>query len=124
MPRFVFEDTFHERPPPGTVVLHGDSSGFADSAGTVLAFRTDRATFDHLRPANLEAVPREKHDSFPNPKPRWWSEPGSSTEIWMKEPGRWDNSGNAAKDQRFASEWTIMTWDPDGLVQYCWEGID
>jgi hypothetical protein len=61
VPSLVFEDTFHEKLPPGTVALHGKRSGFMDSAGTELVFRTDRASFDRLRSPDLERFSLEHY---------------------------------------------------------------
>ncbi len=125
VPRYVFEDTFHEKPASGTTVIRGDSSGFVDSAGKVLAFRTDRATFDRIRPADLDHVANDSkaYRFHAHSLPGWWRDPGHDTEIWMDE---FDGTmaPSPTKGQRYYSECTIMTWNPDGLVQYYWEGID
>jgi hypothetical protein len=119
-PDLVFANVFHEKPPAGTTMMHGHSGGFADSAGVSLAFRTDRATFDRLRPAGLERVTLERYRSFLTTRPSWWRQPDEKTEIWLL-----DDASDATRSQRqFMTEWTFMTWDPDGLVQYDWTGID
>ncbi|MBC8011401.1 MAG: hypothetical protein H7067_15060 [Burkholderiales bacterium] len=123
-PTLVFEDTFHEKPPFGTKVLHGSGTGFADSAGVEVSFLTDRATFDRLRPAKLEATSLETYNSYFSSFNRSkFREPTSKTEIW------WFNSSpftyqRMPEGQNFSSEVTFMTWDADGLVQYMWSGID
>lgn len=119
-PDLVFEKVFREKPPTGTTMVHGNLSGFADSAGASLAFRTDRATFDRLRPATLERISRDQYAHFIAGRPSWWREPDTNTEIWLFD----DNSDATRSGRNFMSEWTLMTWDPDRLVQYDWTGID
>lgn len=124
VPRYVFEETFGEPVPAGTTVLHGSAGGFADSAGRTLAFKTDRATFDRLRPQTLERASLERYRLHSNDKPGWWREPRETTEIWMHEAKSYENQGRMEAGQIFAAEWTVMTWDTDGLAQYSWLGID
>ncbi len=120
----VFEDTFRMKPPPGTAVLHGKSGGFADSAGVDLSFRTDRVTFDRLRPGKLERTSLQTYNSYSSNFTRpWWRAPTAATEIWMLDSSPFSFKEKPA-GQSFYSEVTFMTWDSDGLVQYMWSGID
>lgn len=123
VPRYVFEDTFHRKPPPGTEVLHGKSGGFADSAGISLAFRTNRETFDSIRPEQLHRGTLADYLSKAATMPKWWRHPDEKSEIWLSESSP-RTFATKPPDQKFYSELTIMTWDPDGLVQYEWWGID
>lgn len=123
-PRYVFEDAFHQKPPPNVTLLHGRSGGFIDSAAITIAFRTDRATFDRLRPTSLSPVSPEQYRSFGQHRPPWWREPGPGTEIWMADAPQPNNPTPRAETRGFATEWTFMTWDADGLGQFEWVGID
>jgi hypothetical protein len=123
-PRLVFEDTFRRLPPPGTKVLHGNSGGFADSAGIDLSFQTDRAVFDALRPKTMEPGTIEEYRRLNIYKKKWWRNPTAATEIWILDRTYSATDGRPPSGQTFGSELTIMTWDADGLVQYHWSGID
>jgi hypothetical protein len=107
-PALVFEDTFGKNPPPGTVFLSGGSYAVGDERGIDLAFRTDRNTFDSIRPQILQRVNLEQYrarSSFQTPQ---WLKMDPTTEIWMAEERSNDVSISMC----------IMTWDQDGLVQY------
>lgn len=123
-PSYVFEDAFHQKPPANVTVLHGRSSGFIDSAGITVAFRADRATFDPLRPPGLSPVSPEQYRSFGLHRPPWWREPGPGTEIWMADAPQTDGQVPRTETRGFATEWTFMTWDADGLGQFDWSGVD
>lgn len=123
-PKLVFEDTFLRPVPAGTTVLHGSGGAFIDSAGVDLAFYTDKATFDALRPPKLDRVNPDEYAMFHERTPKWWRKPSAATEIWMRDASPVSGSFIKDNDQTFMSELTIMTWDGDGLVQYYWEGID
>jgi hypothetical protein len=123
-PRYVFEEAFHQKPPAGVTVLHGRSSGFIDSAAISVAFRTDRATFDRLRPASLSPITLERYRNFSSQRPAWWREPGPDTAIWLSDVRQVDGTVPRSETHGFATEWTFMTWDADGLGQFDWSGID
>jgi hypothetical protein len=123
-PAYVFQEAFHQKPPAGVALLHGKSGGFLDSAGITVAFRTDHETFDRLRPTGLARVPLERYRSFSSQRAPWWREPGEATEIWLSDIRQADGSVPRTETRGFATEWTFMTWDADGLVQFDWSGID
>jgi hypothetical protein len=119
-PDLVFADVFHEKPPQGVALLHGESGSFIDSAGVSLAFRADRATFDRLRPDGLERETLDRYRHFLRTRPTWWREPTETTEIWISDLSPIEGR----QGPNYSSETTFMTWDTDGLVQYDWEGMN
>jgi len=121
-----FDWAFLQPMPAGVTLEHlfSRSDRRAEMATIVLAFRTDRATFDRIRPPELEAITFEdfgltqtlRDDNFP-----WWRKATKATAIW----GR--NAANYRKYQRekadhFSCERIVLTCDEDGLVQYFWRG--
>jgi hypothetical protein len=120
-----FQYVFHQPLPPNVTVERVISEYDHLSAKIALAFRIDRATFERLRPANLEPVP---FDSFglglkisTKKEVNWWRPATAKTEIW----GRNTRDGKKyvrTKDDHFDTEQIVLTWDEDGLVQYFWFG--
>ena len=121
-----FEYVFHQ-PPPSTVIMEQVLSEHNYQMAKIgLAFRTDRATFDKIRPADFEPIPLEsfiaqgaqisaKHETV------WWRSATKSTEIWGRNVGGWKKYERRPEDH-FDTERAMMTWDADGLVQYFWYG--
>jgi len=111
-PSFVFEHAFHEQPGANIQLLHGGASSFLDSASLALSFRTDRTTFDRLRPRQMQQATLKEYQSFHTYFEKGWRVPTEASEIWIHRPDSSDNTS------------VIMTWDSDGLVQYQWDRID
>ena len=93
-------------------------------ATIVLGFRTDRATFDRIRPPELEPIDFDvfglgrtlQDDNFP-----WWRKPTKATAIWGRNAANYQKY-QRKKNDHFSYECIVLTWDEDGLVQYFWRG--
>jgi hypothetical protein len=112
LPGSAFKAAFGQRPPPGTVVLHGRLYEFFDSERVELAFRAEHTTFDRLRPLEMKRVSVDTYHEYVMRYPPWWSEPGATTEIWLLEypfdktpPGK-------------ETGVTVMTWNGGGFTQF------
>ena len=121
-----FDRAFGQALPAGVIVEHvfSRSDRRAEMATIVLSFHTDRATFDRIRPRELESVAFDTFgmnrtladDNFP-----WWKKPTPATQIWGRNAANYRRYQPKENDH-FSYERIVLTWDDDGLVQYFWRG--
>lgn len=118
-----FEYVFRQPPPPGVVLEQVLSEHDEQTAKIGLAFRTDRATFERIRPTDFEPVPFESFSSQNTAKREtvWWRSATRATEIWGRNAKDGRNY-QRNKEDHFDNDRAMMTWDEDGLVQYFWIG--
>jgi len=118
-----FEHVFRQ-PVPASVTLEQVHSEHNHQMAKVgLAFRTDRATFEKIRPADFEPIPFESFSAQISAKHEtvWWRSATRSTEIWGRN-ARDGKKYERRPEDHFDMERAMMTWDADGLVQYFWYG--
>ena len=123
-PRFVYQDTFREKPSPDVAGIQSDAWSFADSGHVYLRFRASESTFRRIAPKDVPKVTYAQYkDQMPgiagDSPPAWWAPPTEATsEIYLL-------NSNFGKGKNFASETTLVTYDKDaGIVQYFYIGID
>jgi len=125
-PACAYHGVFHEGPTAAISGLQGDTSGFGDCCETHLSFKTDRATFDRLRPKDLVKASIAEHRSlleeFRN---------SSTAEGWRKPDETWDayfrrsDPVNGKPGKVLSSETELMAYDPaTGMVIYWFSGVD
>jgi hypothetical protein len=86
IPRFVFEDTFHETPSPAIAQLHTHKWSFANPSDCFIQFIADKQTFTRLLPPELKQVSREEFDhTVKNDEvlSKWWTPLAEGDEIWL-----------------------------------------
>ena len=123
-PRYVFADTFGQKPSTDVTNIKSKVWSFADEADVHLQFQASTETFRRLLPKDLRRVTLEEYNSqMPiisgHTWPSWWRPVGeSTTEIYLLNTG-------FGKGKKFASETTLMTYDANTrVVQYFYIGID
>jgi hypothetical protein len=123
-PRFVYQDTFHERPSSDVVAIQSDTWSFADSSHVYLRFHATENTFRRILPKDVPRVSyAEYREQMPvisgDSPPAWWIAPTEATsEIYLL------NSA-FGKGKKFASETTLATYDSSkGIAEYFYIGID
>jgi hypothetical protein len=118
-----FQYIFHQPPPANVVLEQIISEATRESGKIALAFRTDHATFERIRPPAFARVPNESF-SFNRSalgEVKWWRSPTNTTEIWGYNATDGVDYKHGPKDH-FNNDRAAMTWDEDGLVQYFWLG--
>ncbi|HTD85299.1 MAG TPA: hypothetical protein VK850_01870 [Candidatus Binatia bacterium] len=122
-----FERAFRQPIPQGVALEHvlSQEERRRNTAKLAIAFRADRVMFDRLRPAELERIgPQEfSYGRIPVAAVDWWRKPTNSTEIWGRNAADY-RKYQRRKEDHFACELIIVTWDEDGLMQYFWQGED
>jgi len=118
-----FQHVFRQPVPASATLEQVLSEHDHQMAKVGLAFRTDRATFERIRPANFEPIPFESFSAQISAKHEtvWWRSATRSTEIWGRN-ARDGKSYQRSPEDHFDTERAMMTWDADGLVQYFWYG--
>jgi len=118
-----FAYVFGQPPPPSVTMEQVLSEHNHQMAKIGLALRTDRATFEKIRPANFEPIPFESFSAQISAKHEtvWWRSATRTTEIWGRNARDGRNYQRCPEDH-FDLERAVMTWDADGLVQYFWYG--
>ena len=124
-PKYVYTDTFGERPSHDVTNIKSKVWSFADEADVHIQFQTSPETFHRLIPKDLERVTFEKYkEKMPTiageeSAPKWWLPVTQSTsEIYLL-------STEFGKGKRFATETILMTYDaPTRTAQYYYIGID
>ena len=123
IPRYVFEDTFKTKLPVSVVDIKSKVWWFADEGSVYLCFSAEHDVFEKLIPPNIPKLTREEFTkkgwSENTPVMTWWTPITSDTsEIYSL-------STEFGKGKEFASESTLMTYDPKRkLVYYHFLGID
>jgi hypothetical protein len=123
-PKYVFTDTFGEKPGSDITNIKSKVWSFADTADVHLQFQTSSETFQRLLPKELKRVAFEeflaKASDYNHAWPDWWQPiNGSTTEIY------WLNTSLGEKGRKFSTERILMTYDQKmRLAQYCYLGID
>ena len=114
-----FQYVFSQPAPTNVTLLHVISEHDSQSAMIALAFRTDHATFDRIRPAQFEPIPLESFSLNRTAKQEvdWWRLATDVTEIWGRNARDGTDYKRNAEDH-FDTDEAMMTWDKDGLVQY------
>jgi hypothetical protein len=120
-----FEWAFYQPLPTGMALeqIHSLVEPKQEVAQVAMAFHADRATFDRIRPPNLEEIP---FDSFSLRRSLqrevvWWRKTTTATKIWGRNACDGKNY-HPEKGDKFRNELIVLTWDEDGLVQYFWWG--
>jgi len=150
-PGFEFRTVFGSRYSREVQVLQQNSWVYPENAIEAVAFRTDRATFNRLRPAHMRPMTYLEFDrggtiagttgpwtpplwkwTGDGPRPglvekmrqfmNWFVVPDETTEMWVGTQPRFPDPKDPNKSGKFLSEIQILTWRDDGYVQYYWEG--
>jgi hypothetical protein len=117
-PKYVFADSFGEKPNADVVNIRSKVWSFADEGDVYLQFQAPPETFHHLMQKRLKGpVANSPYLIDGSDRPNWWrSVDPANSEIYV-----WRNPGEG----RFASETILMTYEPrDRIVQYHYVGID
>jgi hypothetical protein len=124
VPSYVYEDTFHQKPPSDVKEIKSNTWSFADSAHVYLKFRTTYKTFKDTLPKNLARVSYSEYQEkmtvlADESTPPWWNSPNERTsEIYIL-------STDFGKGKTFASETILMTYDAETqTAEYYYLGID
>jgi hypothetical protein len=123
VPRYVYEDTFHQKPRNDVKDIKSSTWSFADSADVCLKFKTTYKTFNEILPKNLARVSYDEYTKkmplTDESLPTWWNEPNDrTTEIYIL-------STDFGKGKMFATETTMMTYDSETqTAEYFYLGID
>lgn len=123
IPRYVYADTFHEKPTSDVFQIKSEVFGFADSSHTFIQFKASQGTFEKICPDRLKPMTYSEYkDKLPMTNlenPRWWIEtPANGTQIRMFHT-KW------GEGRQFAAETEYMTFDASSqTVQYFYHGID
>jgi hypothetical protein len=122
-PRYVYQDTFHEKPSSDVRHLKSRVWSFADEADVFMRFEASVATFHRILPPNMEKVSyadyKKRMPGNNLEPPPWWSPPTEATSgIYIRVP-KWGHG------ERFASESTLISYDmANNTVMYFYLGID
>jgi len=123
-PKYVFFDTFGEKPTADITNIKSKVWSFADEADVHLQFQASPATFNHLLPKDLKQVTLEEYktkmpDIGGHEWPAWWRPVDESdSEIYLLNT-------EFGKGKKFATETTLITYDAKSkVVQYFYMGID
>jgi len=122
-PRYVYHDTFHEKPSVDVQHLRSRVWSFADTSDVFIRFEASPETLHRVLPKAMQRVSyadykRRMPGNNLDP-PAWWRPPNSTTsEIYLRVP----ESGHG---DHFAFEKTLMTYDASTkTAQYFYLGID
>ena len=124
-PQRVFQAAFGKPPPPGVTNIVGESSGFGDSAGIVIRFSCDDATFRALLPTVIGKISEAEWSQYESSHAHgrdWPNLTGDGIEHYLHE-----HSVESRKlgPRGFSSEVYAIARNPrTGEVQFYWDGID
>lgn len=122
-PRYVYQDTFHEKPSADVQHLRSHVWSFADEGEVFIRFEASPETVRRILPKAMQRVSyadyKKKMPGNNLHPPSWWQPPTATTsEIYLRTP-------DYGHGDHFASETTLMTYDaPRKTALYFSLGID
>ena len=116
-PRYVYEETFHEKPPSDVIPLFGEDTSNWAASGIELRVKADRAGFDRLlqriqdlSEPKLQRLTLEQYNQL-GPRP--------SRPKEMEVPK--EDAGIYVSYERFGAEYVELTYAPETqVVQFYW----